>query len=76
MSETARIKIFTRYGVDVISESTMGPLVAVRTYSSDEEEADQTPYFEFAENPEDAMKIGKAICDAADRMLHIRPQRH
>ena len=72
MSDTARIALLTRYGIDTITESSLGPLVAVRLYSSD----DQTPHFEFSLDPALAMEIGKKLYDVGSGMKPSQPSRH
>ena len=76
MSDTARIAIFSRYTVDEIPESSTGPMVAMKLYSSDKALADQTPHFEFAVAPDTAMGIGKRLCDVAGRINTIAPSSH
>lgn len=71
-----KITMLTRYGIDIISESTTGPMVAVRLYSSNRSGTKQILHSEFALDPDLAMEIGQALCDAASRMRRTRPIRH
>ena len=70
-----KIVMLTRYGIDSISESSTGPMVAVRLYASTRHGA-EVLHTEFALDPDLATEIGQALCDAASRMKRIEPTQH
>ena len=70
-----KISMITRYGIDTIPESTTGPMVAVRLYSSTHS-GQEVLQVEFSLDPALATEIGKKLCDAAARMKPSQATHH
>lgn len=54
----------THHRIDVIHDTTMGPMVAVVLFTQDVGE----PYIEFGFGPDLALEIGKELLSSADRI--------